>query len=155
MAAPLICRKHGLRLSKIMHNETQDGKVAADVHFAVATKFVERYIEEHKLDVVTPSELVQALNHGDGMKGAVSELYEMDIEHEETKRWTEAFGKKKEEGGLGDIGRVNEIKYMYDDVGGEEVYADTFTCKYSAPVRWKLGMYKSIRGSAVMGLQQP
>lgn len=64
----------------------------------------------------------------------------------------------REEGGrgvLGEIGRLNEIRYMYDNVGGEEVYTDAFTYKYSAPVRWKLGMYKSIRGSAVIGPHQP
>lgn len=86
MASPLISRKHGLRLSKIMHNQTQDDKGAADVHFAVATKFVDMYIEEDKLDIVTPSELVQALNHGEGVKGAVAELYEMNMEHDETKK---------------------------------------------------------------------
>lgn len=53
-----------MRLKSIVHSETQGGKGRADIHFATAIKYVTKYIEEGCRDIVTPHDLVEALNHG-------------------------------------------------------------------------------------------
>lgn len=81
-----------------MHKETQDVKGPADVHFADASKHVGRYMEEGKLDVVTPADFYKSLNPGDGMKGCIAELYEVNMEHDEARKWSEAFKGPGDEG---------------------------------------------------------
>lgn len=145
VAAPFICMKHGFRLDKVLYNETQEEKGPTDVHFSVATKHVDKYIEENQLDIVTPADLVRAINHGDGVKGCIAELYEVDMEHKQAKIWTQAFGRKADAGGLGNLGRPNEIRYMNDDDISEHIYADTYAYKYSAAVRWAFRIGSSAR----------
>lgn len=52
--AHFICNKYGIRLQRIVNNETCIGKGSADVHFASGMRHVDRYIEVNELDFVTP-----------------------------------------------------------------------------------------------------
>lgn len=47
-----IFRIYGIEIVSIVHNERQDGKGPAGLHFAVVKRFVDKYIESWKLDVV-------------------------------------------------------------------------------------------------------
>lgn len=100
-----------MKLDRFIHSETQDGKGPADGHFAVAMRYVDKYIAENELDVVTPTDLVRAINHGRGMKGCIGELFNVDNACEEAKRWIAATKSKRGKDGLAELGRVTEIRY--------------------------------------------
>lgn len=63
-----VCRRYGILLKPLLHRETDDGEVPADVHFATAMKHVGMFNERNKFNVVTPFELVCAINYGEGMQ---------------------------------------------------------------------------------------
>ena len=85
--APFIFKRYGIQLKSIVHSETKDGKGPADIHFATAAKFVDRYIESKTLDVVTPADLVASINHGEGMKGCIGELFDVDNDCDSARLW--------------------------------------------------------------------
>lgn len=74
VVAPFIFKHYGIKLVSIIHNKTQEGKDPEDLHFAVVTRFLDRYIENRGLDVVTPLELTNARNHCNGLKGTMAEV---------------------------------------------------------------------------------
>lgn len=67
VVGPFLFRANDIKLFSIIHNETQ-----ADLHFAFVKLFVGKYIESRSLDVVTPLDLVEEINHGHGLKGTIS-----------------------------------------------------------------------------------
>lgn len=81
--APIVCDQYGIFLGRIVHNETQDRKGPADVHFASAMKHVNRYVEKNELNFVKSRDPVRALNHGEGMHGCIAELFDLDQKCEE------------------------------------------------------------------------
>lgn len=46
---PVVCsfifKQYGIKVKALVHNETQDRNWSADLHFAVAIRFVDKYIE--------------------------------------------------------------------------------------------------------------
>lgn len=83
-----------------------DGKRPADVHFATAMRHVDRYIEELQMNVVTPRDLVDSMNHGNGMKGCIGELYDRCMGRQQSKKWVT---NAKKDGSLAKLGRINII----------------------------------------------
>lgn len=130
-------RKYGIHLSNLVHSETQEGKGPADLHFATATRFADRYIETNALNVVTPDYLVHALNHGERTVAGKAELLGMDYSSDQYKEW------KKGEKGLRNaydlriLGRCNEIRYTKKASTDAHIIAETFTYKYKSPFKWK------------------
>lgn len=53
----------------------------------MVTRFVDKYIESRALDVVTPLDLSEAINHGHGLKGTIAEMYTVDEEHTNIVSW--------------------------------------------------------------------
>lgn len=89
--APFLCARYGLTLDRIVHCETKDGKGPTDVHFATEMMHVERYIEEHKLDVVKPEDLVASIKHGEGMRGCAGEIFNVHEKSEQATTWLDAL----------------------------------------------------------------
>ena len=108
------------------------------MHFATATRFVYSYIESRMLDVLTPADLVCALNHGDGMLGCIGELFDLDTNSRAAEKWLKCLNS----GELQALGRCNEIRYV--SYNSDHVIVETFAYKYSAPVQWRFEVGKSI-----------
>ncbi len=146
--APFIFLHYGIRLERFVHSETQDGKGPSDVHFATALRYVDKYIESLKRDVVTPKDLCDAINHGYGLRGTVAELYDVDLKSPKLKVWIEGM---KQGGSLAQIGRVNDIVYVYSDNNMDSVTAYTKEYKYSNEVYWsfQVGQSKCLDNSYV------
>lgn len=81
VVALFIMAKYGIELVSIVHNEMQDGKGPADLHFAFVTYFVDKYIETLNLDVVTPLDLFNAINHGKVLEGTFAKLFDVSMEN--------------------------------------------------------------------------
>lgn len=62
----------------IIHAETQDQEGPAYVHIATSTRFLDRYIKSQALVVLTPSNWVHTLTHGEDMNGTKAELFNVD-----------------------------------------------------------------------------
>lgn len=84
----------------MVHNETQDGKGPVDVHFVIAMRQVERYIEEKVMDAVVHLDLLNAISHGNGTNGCAGELFDVDVKCEEAVAWSDALKLGEEEGVL-------------------------------------------------------
>lgn len=108
------------------------------MHFACAMRHVDCHIEREGKDVVTPTDLVQAINYGEGMRGCIGELYNIDLKFEEYKKWDTAF---KSGGGLSELGRVNIFKY--GEMEDSHVDVEAYSYRYSIPVTWRFEMHKS------------
>lgn len=65
----MICAKYIIELKRLLHCETEDGKDPPGVHFETEMMHVDCNIGTNMLNVVTPNELVKAMNHGDGISG--------------------------------------------------------------------------------------
>lgn len=115
VVAPFILDQYGIELVSIIHNKTQDGKGPADLYFDVVKRFVDRYIESLDLDVVTPMDLVNAINHGAGLKWTVAELFDIDMEHADMKWWRQGQRKDAKESKFSILGRCNIIEYQAGD----------------------------------------
>lgn len=123
-----------------MHRETEDGKGPADVHFACAMRYVDAHIEQEGKDVITPRDLVAAINHGDGMNGCIGELYSIDLKCQQYRKWETS---SKKGGELMDLGRVNTFKYREFDRECGYIKVDAYSYRYSKPLKWRFEMYKS------------
>lgn len=143
LMAPFIFRQYGMKLNRFIHSETQDGEGPADGQFAVAMRHVDKYIAENELGVVTPTDLVRAINHGQRMKGCIGELFDVDNECNEAKKWISATKSKRSEDGLAELDRVNEVRYQDCTDGDGSIMACTYIYKYSDPLKWKFEIGKS------------
>lgn len=124
-------------LSKILQNETGDGKEVADIHFSTAMCFVESYIEERGLEVETPKDLVEAINHGEGMKGYICELYDIYHTCRQAKIWKKAGKAKEGECELTPLGNVNEVIYLTTTRNESHFSAQIYGYSHSKPLTWK------------------
>lgn len=86
--APFICNRDGIVLDRILNSGTQDEKGRVETHFATESTAVDKYIAENELNVVTPADLMRAINYGDEMTGCIGELYDVDNYCEEGKMWS-------------------------------------------------------------------
>ena len=68
-----------VKIKKVLHTETQDGKCSIDAHFAIAMAHVTRFVNMGH-NVVTPSQLVSALNSNGGLGNTKPLLYTVDRE---------------------------------------------------------------------------
>lgn len=59
--------------------------------------------------MVKPVDLVTAINHGDGMRGGVGELLDVDESCEQALSWKEALKSCEKEDGLAALGGCNTI----------------------------------------------
>lgn len=118
-------------MKEILHSKTEDGKGPADVHFATAMKHVDTYIERNKYNVVTPFELVCAINYGDGMMGCIGEMIYVNKKSESCINWEAAF---RGGGDLGDLGRINQFKYRENGENVNEFIVEARTYMRSKPV---------------------
>lgn len=138
VVAPLIFREYGIELCRILHSETQDEKGPADVHFATATRFVDRYNDSQSLDFMTPADLVCALNHGDDPNSTIAELFDIDTNSDSFRTWDEILKPGGKEGCLATPGRCNKIQYKYEDCSENYIVAKTYNFKYGTPIQWEL-----------------
>lgn len=70
---PILSSAHGIKITRFVHTETQDGKSLLDAHFARAARKVRVWVQQG-LDCVTPSQLVSALIADGGMPNTMAEL---------------------------------------------------------------------------------
>ena len=66
-----------LRIEKIIHTKTQDGKGSIDAHFALAMNHVMRYVNMGN-NVISPVQLVYALLSNGGINNEMAELVMID-----------------------------------------------------------------------------
>jgi hypothetical protein len=74
----LICRKHAIKPTEYVHNESGDGKMTLDAHFGVMTRLIDAFVNCGN-DVTTPEQLVAALTAKDAANTVVS-LVDFDLE---------------------------------------------------------------------------
>lgn len=144
--APLYFLKYRVKIERYIHSETQERKGLADIHIATALRYVERLIESMPRDVVTPRNLCDAIKYGDGTRGMIAELFDVDFDSSTFKVWDEGM---KPGGRLGKIGLVNDIGYMYrnnslEDKHLEEIGEYTKEYEFSEPIYWRLFVGESI-----------
>lgn len=130
---PFICQRYDIKVHSIVQSETQDGKGVADIHFATAMRHVIRYIEERRADIITPEDLVTALKHGQGMKGCIAELFNVNRNCKQYDFWWNAFKVGVE---IGHLGRQNVIEYDHENSRKNRFIAKCFKSWYSEPVLW-------------------
>lgn len=116
--APVICWKYGIKLLQVVHRETKDGKGRADGQFATAMQHIDVYIERDRLDVVTKRNLVAAIKHGEGIKGCIEDLYNIDLRCDQYIIWDNAF---KTRSHMGEIGLENLYRYRQEASTNEVV----------------------------------
>lgn len=139
-------------MRSIVHNETQDGKGPADLHFAGVTRYVDRYIEILGLDVVTSMDLVNAINHGNGLKDMTAQIFDINMEHTNMKFRKAEQKKKAKYSSFRIIGCSKILEYCWDDSNGSVIMAESRAYKYSNKVRWDFRLHSSTRllGSAMI-----
>lgn len=71
---------------------------------------MDHYIEWQALDVLTPADFVQALDHGDVMYGSVADLFDVNYHSDMYRVWEDGLRKGGCKGGLSSLGRVNKIQ---------------------------------------------
>lgn len=143
VVAPYIMKRYDIELISIVHNKTQDGKGHADLHFAVVTRYVDKYIEVLKLDVVTPMDLVNAINNGRGLKGTIAELFDVNMDHGDMKRWKDEQRKKAKDSSFQVLGRCNIIQYSQSETITGAFVARCRANRYSEEITWHFQRYSS------------
>lgn len=103
-------------------------------------RHVDSHLESNGKDVVTPRDLVEAINYGEGMKGCIGELYNIDLRCVEYNKWNAAF---KTGGGFSDLVRVNIFKYGHMNENDNYFDVGAYSSRYSLPVTWRFEKYKS------------
>jgi len=63
-----------IKILRFIYTETQDGKCFIDAHFAIAMAHVMQYVSMDN-NVITPTQLVQALNSNGGVRNTKAVLY--------------------------------------------------------------------------------
>ena len=66
-----------VRIIKVIHSETQDGKCSIDAHFAVAMGHIMRYVNEGN-NVISPVQLAYALSENAQLNNCIAELFSLD-----------------------------------------------------------------------------
>lgn len=127
----------------IIYNETDDGKGPADLQFAVVTRFVDRFIETRGLNVVTPIDFANAINHGNVLEGTMTELFDVDVDHSNMRRWFQEHKKAAKYSAFKIIGLCNIIEYEYDGNDEGLNIANTRSYKYSEKKRFRFSLYSS------------
>jgi hypothetical protein len=74
----LICRKHAIKPTEYVHNESGDGKTMLDAHFGVMTRLIDAFVDCGN-DVTTPEQLVAALT-AKAAANTVVNLVNFDLE---------------------------------------------------------------------------
>lgn len=90
-----------------MHSETQRGKSLVDAHFALTIMHVNRFCNDTRQDVTTPSDIVRAFNSFGGAANCTAELVCIHPTSRVIVQWLRAHDNKK----LVKLRRVNEIIY--------------------------------------------
>lgn len=66
--------------------------------------------------MVTPMELARAIYHGEGMRVCIGDMYYINTNCKKYRKRGKSFHSG---GGLSDLGRINELKYMTEE--GESI----------------------------------
>lgn len=140
--ALFIWKRNGIVLDRILHSETQDGKGRVDTHFETTSRDVDKYIAENELDIVTLADLVSVINFGDEIPGFIGELYDVDNYCDVAKMWSQAMKSGQGNGGLANLGRVNEVRYRSGPNGDDSFTAETYVYTYRQHLTWKLEVGK-------------
>ncbi len=105
---PFIVRSHGeLCLKTFLHSETQDGKSLVDAHFAMAMIHINRFVANYGENVITPRQVVSALNCNEGLANTVAELVSLNRNSDGIRKWEACVSQKA----FVKFGRINEFVY--------------------------------------------
>lgn len=63
-----VVRSHGLNIIGIIHNEAQHEKKELDSTFIQFKFHLRKYVCRYKTDVLTPSDMANAMSYGNGLK---------------------------------------------------------------------------------------
>lgn len=112
----LLSKHYGLKVTRLIHTETQDGKGVIDGHFAIAMMHVMRLVASGH-NAVTPGQLVSLLRSNGGIANSYPELFSMNRARlaELSKKYAKSL--KRLEG----LGRWNEITLTFDEDGGDDM----------------------------------
>ena len=76
----LVAQHHKITIPRFIHTGVQDGKGPIDAHFATSNRHVVCYVNEGN-NVITPYDLVKALQHGNGVNNSQVNLIHVDRTH--------------------------------------------------------------------------
>lgn len=110
-----IAEAHGMRIESFVHSETQRGKSLIDAHFALCMMHINRYVNQTRNNMATPSDIVQALNSLGGVANCTAEMVRIRRSFPGMEKWVNA----QKQNNLVKLGRVNEILYEKTD---EDMY---------------------------------
>ena len=110
----LLSKHYGLKVTRLIHTETQDGKSVIDGHFAIAMMHVMRLVSSGH-NAVTPAQLVSLLRSNGGLVNCYPELFRMsrDTLAQLSERYAKSL--KRLEG----LGRWNEITFLFNNDGDD------------------------------------
>lgn len=90
--------------------------------------------------MVTSVELVRDIDHGDGIRGFLWEIYYINTNCEKYLKWETGL---QSGGRLADLGRINEFKYLNSGEGSESINVEARVYTFSPPVEWVFNERKS------------
>lgn len=92
---------------------------------------------------MTPLDLVNAINHGNGLKSTIAELFYVNMDHPDMKVWQTEQRKKAKEYTLEILGRCNIIEYRKATNCSDGYIAKCRAYRYSKVVNWQFQRYSS------------
>lgn len=78
------------------------------MHFAVAMRYMHRYVAQTTCDVLKPNDVVVALWSNGGVVNTISELIDSSRRNEHMGKWLKGAGKG---GTLRSMGRIKDLRY--------------------------------------------
>lgn len=135
VVSPFIPKNYGIRIRSILQNEPCNGKGPAYLHFAIAMRYVKRYINNLESDFVTAEDLVLVFNYGDGIPGTVAELLDVHKNFDAMKKWKDVHCKSQTQGGLANLDAYSIVRY--GNLSYNALKVSIYAYSYSRPVHWK------------------
>lgn len=87
------------------------------------TRYVDKYIESLCIDVVTPLDLVNEINHVNDMKRTVAELYEVEEDNMNIQTGRKEKRTKESKSTFQIIGCCSTLEYLHEDGDEDVIYA--------------------------------
>ena len=115
--AYLLSKHYDLKVTTLIHTETQDGKGAIDGHFAIAMRHVLRMVCSGH-NAVTPAQLVSLLRSNGGLSNSYPELFSMDRDKLSvlTSKYSSTLKR------LERLGRWNEVRIVCGANGDDSIH---------------------------------
>lgn len=122
-----------------------EGEGLMDAYFAVSMKHLNRYVNENKINIVPPNDLIDGLAFRRGIDNSTEELININLHNDAFGRWVWA----DQGGALARIGRVNKVSYTEE---GNGVRAEAYAYVGSKPATYLMSRHSSRLGDPIFGV---